>query len=96
MSARKIFTISLIAVVSLLLLSVSTVSAQIVGNDDVFGATSTKSNRRAMPFTMPEDGTIQSITIKLFTRMIRLMTRPAGSWAHVTNTIDTMRAAAKT
>jgi hypothetical protein len=34
-----------------------------MGNETVFASTSTMGNRRAMPFTMPEDGTIESITI---------------------------------
>jgi uncharacterized repeat protein (TIGR02543 family) len=34
-----------------------------VGNETVFGSTSTSGNRRAMPFTMPEDGTITSVTM---------------------------------
>ncbi len=34
-----------------------------VGNTTVFGSTSTSSRRRAMPFTMPEDGTITSVTM---------------------------------
>jgi uncharacterized repeat protein (TIGR02543 family) len=34
-----------------------------VGNNTVFGSTSTSGNRRAMPFTMPEDGTISSVTM---------------------------------
>jgi len=34
-----------------------------VGNTTVFGSTSTAANRRAMPFTMPENGTIESITM---------------------------------
>jgi hypothetical protein len=38
-------------------------TAQTVGNTDVYGSSTTTSNRRAMPFTMPEDGTIDSITM---------------------------------
>jgi Zn-dependent metalloprotease len=34
-----------------------------VGNTTIFGSTSTTPNRRAMPFTMPEDGTIESVTM---------------------------------
>ncbi|NIM17121.1 MAG: hypothetical protein GTO45_34395, partial [Candidatus Aminicenantes bacterium] len=34
-----------------------------VGNTTIFGSTSVATNRRAMPFTMPEDGTIESVTI---------------------------------
>ncbi|MGD2093234.1 MAG: C1 family peptidase [Candidatus Aminicenantes bacterium] len=34
-----------------------------VGNETVFGSTSTSGYRRAMPFTMPEDGTITSVTM---------------------------------
>ncbi|MFC2141082.1 PKD domain-containing protein [Acidobacteriota bacterium] len=34
-----------------------------VGNTTVFGSTSVSVNRRAMPFTMPEDGTISSVTM---------------------------------
>jgi uncharacterized repeat protein (TIGR02543 family) len=34
-----------------------------VGNETVFGSTSTSGNRRAMPFTMPENGTITSVTM---------------------------------
>jgi uncharacterized repeat protein (TIGR02543 family) len=34
-----------------------------VGNTTVFGSTSTSANRRAMPFTMPEDGTIYCVTM---------------------------------
>ncbi len=34
-----------------------------VGNQTVFGSTSTSGNRRAMPFTMPETGTVQSVTM---------------------------------
>ncbi|NIM17120.1 MAG: M28 family peptidase [Candidatus Aminicenantes bacterium] len=34
-----------------------------VGNETVFGSTSTSGYRRAMPFTMPENGTITSVTI---------------------------------
>jgi PKD repeat protein len=34
-----------------------------VGNTSVFGSTSVSGYRRAMPFTMPENGTIQSVTM---------------------------------
>jgi hypothetical protein len=34
-----------------------------VGNTTVFGSTSTSAYRRAMPFTMPENGTIESVTM---------------------------------
>jgi hypothetical protein len=34
-----------------------------VGYDDVFPSTSTSTYRRAMPFTMPEDGTIESVAM---------------------------------
>jgi uncharacterized repeat protein (TIGR02543 family) len=34
-----------------------------VGNTSVFGSTSTSAYRRAMPFTMPENGTITSVTM---------------------------------
>jgi uncharacterized repeat protein (TIGR02543 family) len=34
-----------------------------VGNTTVFGSTSTAANRRAMPFTMPENGTIETVTM---------------------------------
>jgi PKD repeat protein/murein tripeptide amidase MpaA len=34
-----------------------------VGNTTVFGSTSTSAYRRAMPFTMPEDGNIRSVTM---------------------------------
>ncbi|MHC4499440.1 MAG: family 43 glycosylhydrolase, partial [Planctomycetota bacterium] len=34
-----------------------------IGNTTVFGSSTTTANRRAMPFTMTEDGTIQSITM---------------------------------
>jgi agmatine deiminase len=34
-----------------------------VGSETVFGSTSTSNSRRAMPFTMPEDGTIASVTM---------------------------------
>jgi hypothetical protein len=34
-----------------------------VGNDTVFGSTSTSGYRRAMPFTMPENGVITSVTM---------------------------------
>jgi PKD repeat protein len=34
-----------------------------VGNETAFGSTSVSGNRRAMPFTMPEDGTITSVTM---------------------------------
>jgi hypothetical protein len=34
-----------------------------VGNTTVFGSTTTNAKRRAMPFTMPEGGTIESISI---------------------------------
>jgi PKD repeat protein len=34
-----------------------------VGYDEIFSSTSTSANRRAMPFTMPENGSIQSVTI---------------------------------
>jgi hypothetical protein len=34
-----------------------------VGNTTIFGSISTTPNRRAMPFTMPEDGTISSVTM---------------------------------
>jgi hypothetical protein len=34
-----------------------------VGNEQVFSNTSTSANRRAMPFTMPEDGSITSVTM---------------------------------
>jgi uncharacterized repeat protein (TIGR02543 family) len=34
-----------------------------VGNTGVLGSTSTNNNRRAMPFTMPEDGTIASVAM---------------------------------
>jgi Zn-dependent metalloprotease/PKD repeat protein len=36
---------------------------EIVGNTTVFGSTSTSANRRAMPFTMPENGEICSVTM---------------------------------
>ena len=38
-------------------------STQIVGNTNVFGSTTTVANRRAVPYTMPENGTITSITM---------------------------------
>jgi hypothetical protein len=34
-----------------------------VGKPTIFGNTSTNNNRRAMPFTMPENGTIESVTM---------------------------------
>jgi hypothetical protein len=34
-----------------------------VGNTTIFGSTSTSGYRRAMPFTMPENGTIESVTM---------------------------------
>jgi hypothetical protein len=34
-----------------------------VGNETVFSSRTTLGERRAMPFTMPEDGTIESVTI---------------------------------
>jgi hypothetical protein len=34
-----------------------------VGNETVFGSTSVSANRRAMPFTMPENGEITSVTM---------------------------------
>jgi hypothetical protein len=34
-----------------------------VGNTTIYGSTSTSGNRRAMPFTMPETGTIESVTM---------------------------------
>jgi uncharacterized repeat protein (TIGR02543 family) len=34
-----------------------------VGNETVFGSSTTTANRRAMPFTMPENGTISSVTM---------------------------------
>ncbi len=34
-----------------------------VGNTTVFGTSTTTANRRAMPFTMPENGTISSVTM---------------------------------
>jgi uncharacterized repeat protein (TIGR02543 family) len=34
-----------------------------VGNTTVFGSTSVSANRRAMPFTMPETGTIESVSM---------------------------------
>ncbi|NIM15164.1 MAG: PKD domain-containing protein [Candidatus Aminicenantes bacterium] len=34
-----------------------------VGNTTIFGSISTTPNRRAMPFTMPEDGTIESVSM---------------------------------
>ncbi|NIM13446.1 MAG: PKD domain-containing protein [Candidatus Aminicenantes bacterium] len=34
-----------------------------VGNTTIFGSTSVSANRRAMPFTMPENGTIESVTM---------------------------------
>ncbi|MCK5059281.1 MAG: PKD domain-containing protein [Candidatus Aminicenantes bacterium] len=34
-----------------------------VGNTTIFGSTSTSAYRRAMPFTMPENGTITSVTM---------------------------------
>jgi PKD repeat protein len=40
-----------------------TTTAQTVGSTDVFGSSTTTANRRAMPFTMPEDGTISSVTM---------------------------------
>ncbi|MGD2091068.1 MAG: PKD domain-containing protein, partial [Candidatus Aminicenantes bacterium] len=40
-----------------------TVVLPTVGNTTVFGTTSITPNRRAMPFTMPEDGTIQNVTM---------------------------------
>lgn len=40
-----------------------TAGQETVGNTTVYGSTSTSANRRAMPFTMPEDGTISSIAM---------------------------------
>jgi len=40
-----------------------TESTTTVGNTTVFGSSTTTANRRAMPFTMPADGTIQSVTM---------------------------------
>jgi hypothetical protein len=34
-----------------------------VGNTTIFGSTSTSAYRRAMPFTMPENGTIETVTM---------------------------------
>jgi len=38
-------------------------TAQIVGNTDVYGSSTTVANRRAVPYTMPENGSITSITM---------------------------------
>ncbi len=38
-------------------------TTQIVGNTSVFGSSTTVANRRAVPYTMPENGTITSITM---------------------------------
>jgi uncharacterized repeat protein (TIGR02543 family) len=38
-------------------------TAETVGNTDVFGSSTTVANRRAAPYTMPENGTITSITM---------------------------------
>ncbi len=38
-------------------------AAQTVGNTSVFGSSTTVANRRAAPYTMPEDGTVSSITM---------------------------------
>jgi len=39
------------------------VDLETFGNTIIFGSTSTASNRRAMPYTMPEDGIIKSISM---------------------------------
>ncbi len=38
-------------------------TTQTVGNTTVFSSNTTSANRRAMPFTMPEDGTISSVSM---------------------------------
>jgi hypothetical protein len=57
----KIFTITMVFV-GCCFMSTSLWAAT-VGNTKVFGSISTSENRRAMPFTMPEDGTIESVTM---------------------------------
>lgn len=39
------------------------VQLETVGNTAIFGSSTTTANRRAMPYTMPEDGTIKSISM---------------------------------
>ncbi|TDF39189.1 PKD domain-containing protein [Alteromonadaceae bacterium M269] len=39
------------------------VNLKTVGNTTIFGSNTTTANRRAMPYTMPEDGTITSISM---------------------------------
>lgn len=39
------------------------VQLETVGNTAIFGSSTTTANRRAMPYTMPEDGIIKSITM---------------------------------
>ncbi|MHC4737300.1 MAG: DNRLRE domain-containing protein [Planctomycetota bacterium] len=41
----------------------TTESATTVGNTTIFGSSTTTANRRAAPYTMPADGTIQSVTM---------------------------------
>ena len=43
--------------------TVPLVNVKTVGNTTIFGSNTTTANRRAMPYTMPEDGTITSITM---------------------------------
>jgi hypothetical protein len=39
------------------------ITSNTVGITDIYGSTSTSANRRAMPFTMPEDGMISSVSM---------------------------------
>ncbi|MHC4560980.1 MAG: S8 family serine peptidase [Planctomycetota bacterium] len=41
----------------------SSCSTSVIGNTDVFPYTTTAANRRAVPYTMPEDGTLESISM---------------------------------
>jgi hypothetical protein len=61
-SNSKIFSTIIVVFVGCCFMSTS-IWAETVGNTTVFGSTSTSNNRRAMPFTMPEDGTITSVAM---------------------------------
>ena len=61
LNSKSIFTITMFFVVCCFMST--SLWAETVGNTTVFGSTSTSNNRRALPFTMPENGDITSVTI---------------------------------
>jgi hypothetical protein len=61
LNSKIIFTITMVFVVCGSM--ATSLWAETVGNTTVFGSTSTSNNHRAMPFTMPENGIIESVTM---------------------------------